>query len=132
MIGPTKDNFTQRLSIEEILDELEVSKDNYYEALTVSKDDDLELHLKRQTNPCFANNYFDDGLKACQGNMDIQPVFSKYKAVTYICQYFSKTEDQCSQVIRKAAKEVYENNMHHHGNMKIITKVYLNSQECSV
>ena len=132
VIDPTKDNFTQRLSIQEILDELEVSKDNYYEALTVSKDDDLELHLKRQTNPCFANNYFDDGLKACQGNMDIQPVFSKYKAVTYICQYFSKTEDQCSQVIRKAAKEVYENNMHHHGNMKIITKVYLNSRECSV
>ena len=51
MIGPTKDNFTQCLSIQEILDELEVSNDNYYEALTVSKDDDLELHLKRQTNP---------------------------------------------------------------------------------
>ena len=46
VIGPTKDNFTQPLSIQEILDELEISKDDYYKALSVSKDGDLELHLK--------------------------------------------------------------------------------------
>ena len=46
MIDPTKDNFTQPLSIQEILDELEISKDDYYKALSVSKDGDLELHLK--------------------------------------------------------------------------------------
>ena len=46
VIDPTKDNFTQPLSIQEILDELEISKDDYYKALSVSKDGDLELHLK--------------------------------------------------------------------------------------
>ena len=69
VIDPTKDNFTQPLSKQEILDELEISKDDYYIALSVSKDHYLELHLKRQPNSCFVNNYFDVDLKAWQTNM---------------------------------------------------------------
>ena len=38
--------------------------------------------------------------------MDIQPVFNKYKAVTYMCQYFSQIEHQCSQSTKQEAKEV--------------------------
>ena len=64
VIDPTKDNFTQPLSIQEILDELEISKDDYYKALSVSKNEDSELHLKRLSNSCFVNNYFDVGLKS--------------------------------------------------------------------
>ena len=74
---------------------------------SVSKDKDLELHLERQPNSWFANNFFDVGLKAWQANMNIELVFNEYKAVTYMCQYFSKTEDQCLQVMKKAAKEVF-------------------------
>ena len=66
--------------------------------------------------------------------MDIQPVFNEYKAVTYMCQYFSKTEDYCSQAMKKqpTTKEAFENNMNHHETMKIIAKAYLNNRECSV
>ena len=88
MIDPTKDNFTQPLSLKKILDELKISKDDYYRAMSISKDEDLELHLKGKPNPCFLSNYFDVGLKAWQVNMDIQLVFNEYKAVTYMCQYF--------------------------------------------
>ena len=49
MIDPTKDNFTQPLSVKEILDKLEISKNDYYRALSISKDEDLELHLKRKS-----------------------------------------------------------------------------------
>ena len=91
VVDPTKDNFTQPLSIQEILNELEISEDDYCKALSISKDEDLELHLKRQHNSCFANNHFDVGLKAWQTNMDIQHVSNEYKAVTYMCQYSSKT-----------------------------------------
>ena len=49
-----------------------------------------------------------------------------------MCQYFSKTNDQYSQAMKQAAKEVYENNMHHQDTMKTIAKAYLNSRECSV
>ena len=47
MIDPTKDNFTQPLTIKETLDELEVYRDDYYRALSISTDKDLQLHLNR-------------------------------------------------------------------------------------
>ena len=56
--------------------------------------------------------------------MGIQPVFNEYKAVTYMCQYFSKTEDQCSQAMKQAAKEAFENNIHHQDAMKTIAKAF--------
>ena len=59
-----KGNFIQRLSVQDVPDELEISKADYYRALPISKDEDLELHLKSQPNSCFVNNYFDVGLKA--------------------------------------------------------------------
>ena len=64
--------------------------------------------------------------------MDIQPVSNEYKMVTYMCQYFSKTENQCSQGMKQAAKETYESNINHHDNMKTIAKAYLSNRECSV
>ena len=125
MIDPTKDNFTHLLSVKEIFDDLEISEDDYYRGLSVSKDEQIELHLKRKPNSSFVNSYFDVGLKALQANMDIQHVFNDYKVATYttyMCQYFSKTEDQCSQAEKKA---VIENNMHHRDIMKAIPKAYL-------
>ena len=65
------------------------------------------MHLKRQPNSCFVNIFSDVALKDWQKNMEMQPVFNEYKAVTYMCQYFSKTEDQSSQAIKQAAKEVF-------------------------
>ena len=62
--------------------------------------------------------------------MDIQPVFNKYKVVTYMCQYFSKTKGQYSKPMKEAAKEAFENNMHYHETMKTIAKAYLNNREC--
>lgn len=47
MIVPTKDNFTQSLSIKLFLDELEISENDYYRALLISRHGDLELHLKK-------------------------------------------------------------------------------------
>ena len=92
----------------------------------------LERHLKRQPNSFFVYNYSDIGLKVWQKNMYIQPVLKEYKAVLYMGQYFSKTEDQCSHSMKQAEKETYENKIHHHDIMKKNDKAYLNSRECSV
>ena len=48
--------------------------------------------------------------------------------MTYISQYSSKTEDQ----LKHAAKEAFQNNMHHHDTIKTIAKAYLTNLECSV
>ena len=52
VIDPIKDNFTQLMSIKEIIDELKIYKDDYYKALSISKED-LKLDLKRQPNSCW-------------------------------------------------------------------------------
>ena len=130
VINRTKDDFNQPLSIKELLDKLEILNGDYYRALSISKDEDLELHLKRQPNSCFLDNYFDVGLKARQTNMDIQPVFNEDKALIYMRQYFSKTEDKCSKAMKQAAKEAFENNIHHHDTAKAIAKAYLSNREC--
>ena len=49
--------------------------------------------------------------------------------MTYKCQYFSENEDRCSQFIKKAAKEAFGNNMHHHNTKKTIAKAYLSNRE---
>ena len=64
VINPIRDNFTQPLSVKNILDELEISKGDYYRALPISKNEDLELHLKSEHLSCFVNNYFVVDLKA--------------------------------------------------------------------
>ena len=48
VIDPTKDNFTTPLSVKKVLHELEVSRDDHYRALSISKDEDLKLNLKRK------------------------------------------------------------------------------------
>ena len=63
MIYPNKYNFTQLVNAKKIPNELESSKYDYYRTFLISKDEDLELHLKRKPNLCFVNNYFDVGLK---------------------------------------------------------------------
>ena len=62
----------------------------------------------------------------------MQPIFNEFKAVTYMCQYFSKTEDRCSQAMKQAAKKVFEDNMHDHDTMKTIAKAYLIDQKYSL
>ena len=49
-----------------------------------------------------------------------------------MCQYLSKTEDQRSQTMKQAAKEAFENNIHHHDTVKTIANAYFSSRACSV
>ena len=69
---------------------MNVSRDSHYRVRPISKDEDLEMHLKKQPDSCFTNNYFDVDLKAWQANMNIGLVFNEYKAVTNMCQYFKR------------------------------------------
>ena len=63
------------------MEELELSKADYGNVLSVSSNDDYELHLQRQPHSCFVNNYFEYGTLGWEANIDIQPVVNHYKAV---------------------------------------------------
>ena len=94
--------------------------------ISISSDDDFQIHFKRPPNSCFVNNYFDEGLLACQANIDIQPVFNHYKAVTYMCAYFSKSEDETSEAMKQAAKEALDTNKTNIEQMRSISRAYSN------
>ena len=64
--------------------------------------------------------------------MDIQPVFNHYKAITYMCSYLCKVEDECSQTMKQAVKETFENNLDSYQKMKTVAHAYATKRECSV
>ena len=64
VIDPEKESYKPPPTIDETLLKLDISKENYYHALSITVNDDYELHLIRLPNSCFVNNYFDTGLRA--------------------------------------------------------------------
>ena len=64
--------------------------------------------------------------------MDIQPVFNHYMAITYMCAYLSKTEDECSRAMNQAAKKAYENNLDIYQQMRSVANAYSLNREVSV
>ena len=78
------------------------------------------------------NNYFPLGLTCWQANLDIQPVFNEFKAVSYMCAYFSKSEDQTSQAMKQAAIEAKDMGVSKFEKMKLIARAYMNKRECSL
>lgn len=109
IIDPLSDNYEAPKSIPDILGSLDILESEYYNALSISPDSDFQVHLRRPPNSCFVNNYFSEGILAWQANIDLQPVFNHYKAITYMCKYLSKSEDECSRAMKQALLESREN-----------------------
>ena len=127
-----RDDYEEIKSIDEILECLEITKCNYEQALSISDDQDFQIHYRRLPNSCFVNNYFCDGLMTWEANMDIQTVFNQYKAVAYMCAYLSKSEEECSLAMTQAVTDAFEKELDNHEQMKSVANVYLNKRECSV
>ena len=130
-IDSTRDNFVKPLQMIQPQAGFKLLMIIVIDTFLYQKDVDFELHLKRKPNSCSVNNNYD-GLKAWETYMGIQPVFNEYKAVAYICSYLLKSADQCSQATKEAAKEAFENNLHHFETTKTTSQVYLTKRECSV
>ena len=120
VVDPTKDNFTQPLHIKETLDKIKYPRVIITELRQCQKMNILSCIWKGNLIPALLIIIL---MLAWQASTDILPVFNEHKAVTYMYQYFSKTEDQCSQVMKQAAKEAFEKNMHHHDTMKQLLKL---------
>ena len=132
-LDPSKQDYDQTsdISIEVILQELGITLEEYYNALQISGDKDLHLHLKRSPKSCFINNYFVVGIKGWKANVDLQPVYNYHKCISYICSYFSKDENESSEAIRNAAKEARENNLDLRTSLKKVGAAFLSSREVS-
>ena len=87
-LDPNSKSFCNDLSIQEILSSMGITEDDYYWALSISPDNDYEIHLKRSTGLCFVNNYNPVLLNTWKANLDIQPVHNYFKALTKMAAYF--------------------------------------------
>ena len=129
---PNRENFELIPEIPEILNKLNFKENEYYEALSISSNIDFQIHLRHMPNSCFMNNYFAERLRAWRANIHIQAVFNHLKAVTYVCAYFSKAEDQTSEAMKQAAREAFISGKSDFAKTKAIAKAYTSKRECPV
>jgi len=108
ILRPDEPNYNRPGTIEEILENLDITKEEYEKALSISPDSGFQIHFRRLPNSCFINNYFAEDLMAWEANIDIQSVLDYYKAVSYMCAYLSKAEDEPSEAMKKAASQALE------------------------
>ena len=105
----------------------------YWVSLSISPDNDYEIHLKRGTTSCFVNNYNPVLLKAWKANLDIQPGHNYSKALlTYMTAYFSKSESEVSESLKQAAKEIKNQNLNVRDTRKKLAYSLISSRQLSV
>lgn len=63
ILDPSKSSFKSYIGIDEVLSNLTGLEDDNKWALSVSFDDDYQIHLKRNNKSSFINNYNPDLLK---------------------------------------------------------------------
>ena len=130
MYSPIENFYQPDKPTNAILQQLQISEDQYYKALSISSGSAIQIHFKRDPKSCFINKYFEDGLMAWEANLDIQPVLDYYKAVSYICVYLSKSEDKSSEAMKQAAREVYESGKPVCERMKFVARAYRTHRDC--
>ena len=64
--------------------------------------------------------------------MDIQPVFDYYRAVTYMCSYLLKKDDEYSQAMKQAFKESLERSETSYEQIKLVVHAYVSKRERSL
>ena len=72
------------------------------------------------------------GKQTWKANTNLQPVFNPYEAVTYMCAYFSKSDDETSEAMKQAAREALNRNERDYKKIIVIAKAYITKRECSV
>ncbi len=97
-------NINEDMSFSDFLSTLEVSREAYYRALSMSKFGTV-IVLKRSVKERYINNYNKEFLRVWNANMDIQFVHSPYAITTYVTGYVSKDETGMTQTLKDALKQ---------------------------
>ena len=92
-------------TIEEVLQQANVSKEDYIKALSISKAGRTVI-LKRTPAEQRVNFYSPAILRAWEANMDIQYIVNAYACVMYVASYVLKAEKGMSKLLHDAAKEI--------------------------
>ena len=69
---------------------------------------------------------------AWEANLDVQPVLNYYKAVSYMCAYLSKSEDESSESMNQTTQEKCGAGKLVGERMKSVPRAYKTYREMSV
>ena len=122
------DDDKNTFSLQDILQKARVGKTEYYEALEVSQTG-AYIILKRKVNEIDINNYNPEWLKAWDGNMDITPCLDFFAIITYITDYYTKSESDMMRQIIAAAKACKDRGDNMKTQMRHLVNTFLTSRE---
>ena len=94
-----------KLSIEKLLEIAKVSEEDYYEALTWKEGYGV-VH-KRGVDEVFVNPYNIQWIRSWDANCDFQFAFDFHAIITYITDYYSKSEPGLTEALKKALKDTH-------------------------
>ena len=97
------DEELQTISEKVILEKAGMTSDDYYEALRHSQVGACII-LKRKPSEIYINNYNPEWIKAWDGNMDIALCLDFFAIITYITDYYTKSETEMMSKMMDAAK----------------------------
>ena len=120
------------MTVNEALTFLNIVEVGYFDIVSLIPAPDFEIHLRRTPNSCFINNYNPVMLKAWRANMDLQPVFNYYKAVSYMSVYFSRSESETLLALLQACNEVRSMNLHARVAVQKLASSYSSSKQVSL
>ena len=98
------EDLDEKLTIDELLKQVDISLDDYEEALMISETGSCVIH-KREVKERFLNNHNPEYTKAWNGNTDVQFCYDHYAVVTYICDYYGKDESGMTDFLQEALKQ---------------------------
>ncbi len=116
------------LSLDDLLDKVGVSYDEYEEALKVTTSSSVVV-LKRKPNECNINYYNPHVLLAWQANMDIQYVMNAYACIMYVASYIMKSDRAMGELLKRVAVEARTEELK--TQMKKVGSAFLTHREVS-
>ena len=106
----TKEEYetNRKKRILELLDIAKVTVDDYLRALKYSKAG-YNVILKRDLDEIYINSYNPEWIEAWDGNIDFSFCLDYYAVLTYITEYFCKTDTAMQELLKEAAKNIEHN-----------------------
>lgn len=119
--------------IDQMLNYLKITESEYINAIRSSLQRP-RIFLKRNLSEIRINSYNSLMLKSWSANLDVQFVLDAYSCAAYIVSYISKGQRGMSNLMHRAVREAWENNLDfrqqiRHVSNKFLTHVEIGSQE---
>lgn len=122
---------SDEVTFEKMLDDLELSLDDYVKAVRSSLKTP-KVFLKRRPCEARVNMYMRNAVHVWQANMDCQFCLDPYTVVVYIANYINKQSRGLSLGLSEVMKENRKNQVDLNKSIKALGNVFLNSAELSV